>query len=306
MKGAINLNQLDESTVSLEHPDSGVVEAKTESVAVAFFKNMKRNKGALVGAGILLFFIITSALAPLIAPYPVNEMNFEESLEGPSVSHWLGTDEFGRDILTRMLHGGRVSLLMGLFAVTISGIVGVFLGVIAGYYRRLDIYIMQFMDILMSFPSLLLAIAIVAILGVGLTNAMIAVAIAVIPSFVRVVRGSVLSIRETEYIEASKALGVKDWRIIVKHILPNIASPIIILATLEFGSTILAAAALSFLGLGAQPPNPEWGALVFVGKSFLSQAWWMTLFPGLAIMLVVLGFNLLGDGLRDALDPRSN
>ncbi|MFD1926770.1 ABC transporter permease [Sporosarcina siberiensis] len=281
-------------------------EEKIESGAGIFFKKLKKNKGALVGAGILLFFIITSALAPVISPYPVNEMNFEDSLMGPSAAHWLGTDEFGRDIMTRMLHGGRVSLLMGLFAVSISGTVGVFLGVIAGYYRRLDIYIMQVMDILMSFPSLLMAIAIVAILGVGLTNAMIAVAIAVIPSFVRVVRGSVLSIRETEFVEASKALGVKDWKIIVKHILPNVTSPIIILATLEFGSTILAAAALSFLGLGAQPPNPEWGALVFVGKSFLSQAWWMTLFPGLAIMLVVLGFNLLGDGLRDALDPRSN
>ncbi len=302
----IILKQLDSNDISLKYSDPDVVEVKTESVVMAFLKKLKRNKGALIGAGILLFFIITSALAPVISPYPVNEMNFEESLKGPSASHWLGTDEFGRDILTRMLHGGRVSLLMGLFAVTISGTIGVFLGVIAGYYRRLDIYIMQFMDILMSFPSLLMAIAIVAILGVGLTNAMIAVAVAVIPSFVRVVRGSVLSIRETEYVEASIALGVKDWRIIVKHILPNVTSPIIILATLEFGSTILAAAALSFLGLGAQPPNPEWGALVFVGKSFLSQAWWMTLFPGLAIMLVVLGFNLLGDGLRDALDPRSN
>lgn len=282
------------------------IEAKAQSLSSIFFKKLKKNKGALVGAAILLFFISASALAPVIAPYPVNEMNFEVSLQGPSSLHWLGTDEFGRDILTRMLHGGRVSLLMGLFAVSISGTIGVVLGVIAGYYRRLDMYIMQVMDILMAFPSLLMAIAIVAILGVGLTNAMIAVAISVIPSFVRVVRGSVLSIRETEYVEASKALGVKNWKIIFKHILPNVTSPIIILATLQFGGTILAAASLSFLGLGAQPPNPEWGALVFVGKSFLSQAWWMTLFPGLAIMLVVLGFNLLGDGLRDALDPRSN
>ena len=233
MRGAIILKQLDSNDTSLKYPDSIVIEEKTESGAKAFFKKLKKNKGAVVGAGILLFFIITSALAPVIAPYPVNEMNFEDSLKGPSASHWLGTDEFGRDIMTRMLHGGRVSLLMGLFAVTISGTIGVFLGVIAGYYRRLDIYIMQFMDILMSFPSLLMAIAIVAILGVGLTNAMIAVAIAVIPSFVRVVRGSVLSIRETEFVEASKALGVKDWKIIVKHILPNVTSPIIILATLR-------------------------------------------------------------------------
>lgn len=290
---------------SLVYPDPIDIETKTPSSIANFIKKMKKNKGAVVGTIILLFFITTSALAPVIAPYPVNDMNFEDSLQGPSMAHWLGTDEFGRDIWTRMLYGGRVSLLMGLFAVTLSGTIGVLLGVIAGYYRRLDIYIMQFIDILMTFPSLLMAIAIVAVLGVGLTNAMIAVAISVVPSFVRVVRGSVLSIRETEYVEASRAIGVKDWKIIVKHILPNVASPIIILATLEFGGSILSAAALSFLGLGAQPPNPEWGALVYVGKSFLSQAWWMTLFPGLAIMLVVLGFNLLGDGLRDALDPRS-
>lgn len=281
---------------------------ETETKAVSFvaiaWKKLKKNKGAMIGASILLFFITTSVLAPYLAQYPVNEMRYDESLLPPGAAHWLGTDEFGRDIFTRVLYGGRVSLLMGLVAVSIAGTVGVFLGVIAGYYRRIDIYIMQLIDILMAFPSLLMAIAIVAILGVGLTNAMIAVAISVIPSFVRVVRGAVLAVREKEYIESAKALGVKDWKIILKHILPNVASPIIVLATLEFGACILAAAALSFLGLGAQPPNPEWGALVYVGKSFLSQAWWMTLFPGLSIMLVVLGFNLLGDGLRDALDPR--
>ena len=264
-----------------------------------------KNKGAVIGSLILLFFIITSVFAPLFTSYPVNEMNFVDKLMGPSASHWLGTDEFGRDIWTRILYGGRVSLLMGLVAVVISGTIGVILGVIAGYYRRLDMYIMQLNDILMVFPSLLMAIAIVAILGVSLVNAMIAVAISAVPSFVRVVRGAVLSIREMEYVEAARALGVSNGKIIFKHILPNVLSPIIVLATLEFGSAILAAAALSFLGLGAQPPNPEWGALVYVGKSFLSQAWWMTLFPGLAIMLVVLGFNLLGDGLRDALDPKS-
>lgn len=287
-------------------PDPLDIKLSKNSFLDNFLNKIMKNKGAIIGSVILLFFIITSALAPIIAPYPVNEMNFDDSLQGPSLEHWLGTDEFGRDIWTRMLYGGRVSLLMGLFAVTISGTIGVTLGVIAGYYRKLDIYIMQFIDILMTFPSLLMAIAIVAVLGVGLTNAMIAVAISAVPSFVRVVRGSVLSIRETEYVEAARALGVKNLRIVGKHILPNVISPIIILATLEFGGSILSAAALSFLGLGAQPPNPEWGALVYVGKSFLSQAWWMTLFPGLAIMLVVLGFNLLGDGLRDALDPKSN
>lgn len=265
---------------------------------------LMKNKGAVVGSFILLFFLVISIFAPVFATHPINEMVYEDSLMGPSTAHYLGTDEFGRDLFSRILYGGRVSLVMGLVVVSIAGVIGVVLGVISGYFRRLDMFIMQCIDILLALPSLLLAIVIVAILGVGLTNAMIAVAVAVIPSFVRVVRSSVLSVRESEYVEAARALGVPDFKIIFKHILPNIASPIIILATLEFGSAILAAASLSFLGLGAQPPNPEWGALVYVGKSFLSQAWWMTVFPGLCIMLVVLGFNLLGDGLRDALDPR--
>lgn len=278
--------------------------AKPKSYWAMVWNRLKGNKGAIIGACILLFFIAVSAFAPLLAPYPIDEMKMENRFLGPSSEHWLGTDEFGRDILSRMMHGGRVSLMMGLVAVSIAGIVGVILGVISGYYRRIDIYIMQVMDILLAFPSLLLAIAIIAVLGVGLTNAMIAVAISVIPSYVRVVRGAVLSIREKEYIEAVRALGVRDVKIISKHILPNVLSPVIVLSTLQFGTSILAAAALSFLGLGAQPPTPEWGAMAFVGKSFLLNAWWMSLFPGLAIMLVVLGFNLLGDGLRDALDPR--
>lgn len=299
MRGERKLKSVDNSTILTAES------IHRKSSFAIFIQKMTNNKGAVIGSLILLFFIITSAFAPWFATYPVNEMNFEDSLKGPSVEHWLGTDEFGRDIWTRILYGGRVSLLMGLFAVVVSGSIGVILGVVAGYYRKLDMYIMQFIDILMVFPSLLMAIAIVAVLGVGLTNAMIAVAISAVPSFVRVVRGAVLTIRETEYVEAARALGLRNFKIIFKHILPNVTSPIIILATLEFGSAILSAASLSFLGLGAQPPNPEWGALVYVGKSFLSQAWWMTLFPGLAIMLVVLGFNLLGDGLRDALDPKS-
>lgn len=279
-------------------------EIKSKSYFSIVISRLRKNTGALFGAGILFIFITAAIFAPLFATHPINEMNYDHTLMSPGSEHLLGTDEFGRDLFSRILYGGRVSLLMGVVVISIAGTVGVILGVLSGYYRRIDIFIMQIVDILLALPSLLLAIVVVAILGVGLTNAMIAVSIAVIPAFVRVVRGSVLSIRESEYVEAAKALGVRDHKIIFKHILPNIASPVIIMATLEFGSAILAAAALSFLGLGAQPPNPEWGALVYVGKSFLSQAWWMTLFPGLCIMLVVLGFNLLGDGLRDALDPR--
>ncbi|WP_396136224.1 ABC transporter permease [Brevibacillus brevis] len=267
-------------------------------------KRLFRNKTAMAGAAILLVFIIGCVCAPLLAPYPIDQMNFKDRMMGPGAAHPLGTDDFGRDIFSRLLYGGRISLLTGLITVTVASAIGVTLGIIAGYYRRIDMYIMQVMDILLALPALLLAIAIIAVLGPGLTNAMIAIVIAVIPSYVRVVRASVLSIREKEYIEAVRALGIKDPVILAKHILPNILSPIIVLMTVQFGSSILAAAALSFLGLGAQPPVPEWGAMVYVGKAFLGQAWWMSIFPGLAIMLVVLGFNLLGDGLRDALDPK--
>ncbi|MCM3078314.1 MULTISPECIES: ABC transporter permease [Brevibacillus] len=267
-------------------------------------KRLVRNKTAMLGAMILILFTIGCASAPLIAPHPIDQMNFKDRLMGPGAAHLLGTDDFGRDIFSRLLYGGRISLLTGLITVTVASLIGVTLGIIAGYYRKVELYIMQVMDIMLALPALLLAIAIIAVLGPGLTNAMIAIVIAVIPSYVRVVRASVLSIREKEYIEAVKALGIRDIVILTKHILPNILSPIIVLMTLQFGTSILAAAALSFLGLGAQPPIPEWGAMVYVGKAFLGQAWWMSIFPGLAIMLVVLGFNLLGDGLRDALDPK--
>lgn len=301
-----NLNQVEVAHAS--PPPIRTVEQQAVAPPVSYWlqvlKRLARNKTAMLGAVILFLFTIGCVGAPLIAPYPIEEMNFKDRLLGPSPAHLLGTDDFGRDIFSRLLYGGRISLLTGLITVTIASVIGVTLGIIAGYYRKVEIYIMQVMDILLALPALLLAIAIIAVLGPGLSNAMIAIVIAVIPSYVRVVRASVLSIREKEYIEAVRALGKSDLIILTKHILPNILSPIIVLMTLQFGSSILAAAALSFLGLGAQPPIPEWGAMVYVGKSFLGQAWWMSIFPGLAIMLVVLGFNLLGDGLRDALDPK--
>ncbi|GED33145.1 ABC transporter permease [Brevibacillus centrosporus] len=300
-----NLSQLEvghETHPPLRAAESPVTPSPSYWSQVA--KRLFRNKTAMAGALILLIFTIGCVCAPIIAPYPIDQMNFKDRMMGPGAKHLLGTDDFGRDIFSRLLYGGRISLLTGLITVTVASAIGVTLGVIAGYYRRLEIYIMQVMDILLALPALLLAIAIIAVLGPGLTNAMIAIVIAVIPSYVRIVRASVLSIREKEYIEAVRALGIKDRVILAKHILPNILSPIIVLMTVQFGGSILAAAALSFLGLGAQPPIPEWGAMVYVGKAFLGQAWWMSIFPGLAIMLVVLGFNLLGDGLRDALDPK--
>ncbi len=281
-------------------------QVESQAYWILVWKRLSKNITAMGGLVILLLFIGGVVFASYIAPYPIDQMKFEDRLLAPSATHLLGTDDFGRDIFSRILHGGQISLMMGLISVTLATVVGITLGVIAGFYRKLDMFIMQVMDILMSFPALLLAIVIIAVLGAGLTNAMIAVAIAAIPSYVRVVRSAVLSIREKEYIEAVQALGIRDYKIISRHIIPNILSPIIVMTTLLFGESILSAAALSFLGLGAQPPAPEWGAMVFVGRTFLSQAWWMSLFPGLAIMLVVLAFNMLGDGLRDALDPKQN
>lgn len=266
--------------------------------------SLLKNKGAIAGLIFLVLIIGMTVFATVLATHPVETMTFENRFEKPSSRHFLGTDEFGRDIFSRLLIGGQISLMTGLLTVAIAGSIGTVLGLIAGYFRRLELIITQLVDILLAFPALLLAIAIIAVLGVGLPNAMIAVAIALIPSYVRVVRGAVLSIKEKEYIEAARALGVRDAKIISKHIFPNILSPLIVLSTLQIGNSILIAAELSFLGLGAQPPSPEWGAMIFVGRSFLANAWWMSLFPGLAIIITVLAFNLLGDGLRDALDPR--
>ncbi|MGG1664347.1 ABC transporter permease [Brevibacillus sp. NRS-1366] len=285
----------------LEHD---IKKGESQSHWRMLWKRFSKNGAAISGLLFLLVIIIFAVFAPVIAPYPLDQINFEQRLMKPSTTHLFGTDDFGRDIFTRILYGGRVSLMMGLISVTICLGIGITLGVVAGYYRKLDMYIMQLMDILMSFPSLLLAIVVIAVLGVGLTNAMIAVAISQIPQFVRVVRSAVLTLREKEYIEAVRALGIRDYKILLKHVIPNILSPMIVMTTLIFGDCILAAAALSFLGLGAQPPDPEWGAMVMESRVFLNQAWWMSLFPGLVIMLVVLSFNMLGDGLRDALDPK--
>ena len=303
MSSNVNDLMIDQSA-SQTGVSNKITSSKPQSYWGLVWKRLKKNKMAVGGGIILLVFIICTLAAPILAPYPYDHMNYQDRMLGPGAKHLLGTDDFGRDMFSRVLYGGRVSLMMGLITVACASVIGTVLGIISGYYRKMDFFIMQLTDILISLPTLLLAIVIIAILGPGLTNAMLAVVIAVIPTYVRVVRASVLSIREKEYVEAVRALGISDVKILFKHILPNIVSPIIVLSTLMFGTSILSAAALSFLGLGAQPPTPEWGAMVYVGKAFLGQAWWMSMFPGLAIMIVVLCFNLLGDGLRDALDPK--
>lgn len=259
----------------------------------------------LVGMAILLIFILIGGLAPLIAPYDPLEIIPGAAKKGPSSEYPLGTDNLGRDVLSRVVYGARISIAVGLIAVLIAMVGGAFLGMIAGFYGGwLDSLIMRFADIMLAFPGILLAIAIVAILGPGLTNAMIAVGIAAIPVYARTARGSILSVKTEDYIEAARAVGVPDRWLMVRHILPNIMAPIIVLSTVNVGTAILSAAGLSYLGLGAQPPTPEWGSMLSVARAYLRDAWWMATFPGLGIMLVVLAVNLMGDGLRDVLDPR--
>jgi len=264
-----------------------------------------KSKTSLIGLCIIIILIITAIFAPIIATHSPTDQSIVNRYQTPSAEHYLGTDELGRDIFSRIVYGSRYSILIGLIAVGIALICGVFLGAVAGYAGKwVDQVVMRFIDMLMAFPSILLAIALVAVLGASLQNAMIAVGIVGVPQFARIVRAAVLSVKETEYIEAARAIGAKHKKILFQHILPNCLAPIIVQATLSIGTAILDAAGLSFLGLGAQPPTPEWGAMLSDGRHALQNSPWVVTFPGLAILLVVLGFNLFGDGLRDALDPR--
>lgn len=273
--------------------------------AKSVMRKLKKNKSAVIGAILILFFIVVAIIGPFLAPYSPTEQDLVNKLQGPSAEHWLGTDHFGRDIFSRIIHGTGLTLIVGFFSVALGATVGVFLGIISGYYGgRIDSIIMRLMDILLAFPSILLALAIVTVLGGSLVNVIIAVAISSIPIFARIVRGSTLSVKKLEYIDAMRALGASDARIIFKHILPNISSPIIVQATLSIATSIISASGLSFLGLGAQPPTPEWGAMLSDGRNYLYNAPHVATFPGLAIVAVVLAFNMLGDGLRDALDPK--
>lgn len=278
---------------------------KVPSPWLEAWRRFKKNKLAVVGLGIITFFVIIAILAPFIAPEGINEQKLAERLSAPSSVHWLGTDDFGRDILSRIIYGTRISLWIGFVSVLGSIIVGSILGIVAGYYGRwVDMVISRMFDIMLAFPSILLAIAIVTILGPSLQNALIAVAIINIPNFGRLIRSKVLSVKQEEYIVAAKSIGMGDVRILFHHVLPNSMGPVIVQGTLAIATSILEAAALGFLGLGAEAPNPEWGKMLSDSRQFLIQAPWTMVSPGLAIMFVVIGFNLLGDGLRDALDPR--
>ena len=286
--------------------------ATADTAVAAQQGTARRVLGALVhnplaafGSLVLLGVVVVGLLGPALAPYSENEITVEDALEGPSGRHLFGTDELGRDVFSRVLIATRVSLQVSAVSVTIALLVGVGLGLAAGYYRGpVDTVVMRMMDVLFAFPVMLLAVAIVAVLGPGLQTAMIAIAVVYAPIFARVTRASVLSVREEEYVTAATSIGASDLRIIGMHVLPNAAAPIIVQTSLSLAFAILSEAALSFLGLGVQPPAPSWGRMLFDARGFVEQAWWMGVFPGLAIFVVVLSFNLVGDALRDVLDPR--
>ncbi len=269
-------------------------------------RKLIRNPSAILGAVIVLGFFITAVAAPWIAPQDFARQQILQRLQPPSEEFRLGTDELGRDILSRIIYGTRVSLQVGLISVSIAAFFGTLLGLLAGYYPSADNIIMRLMDVLLAFPGILLAMAVVAALGPGLYNVMIAVGVWAIPIYARVTRGSVLSVKEKEYVEACQAIGASELRIIFRHVLPNIAGPLVVLSTMRIATSILSAAGLSFLGLGAQPPIADWGAMLSAGRQYVREAPWVAVYPGIAISLTVLGFNLFGEALREALDPQAH
>ncbi len=271
----------------------------------AFYKKISKNRGALIGGYLILFFIIVAVVGPLLTVHDPFEVDYSKILLAPSTTHWLGTDHNGRDVFTRIVHGMSITLTIGFSSVTVGALIGIPLGILSGYYgRMLDTVLMRCIDVLLAFPGILLALSLVSVLGGSVRNLIIAVGVFSIPSFARIVRGSTMAVRKLEYIDAVRALGASDLRIIFRHILPNILSPIIVQATIRIAISILIASALSFLGLGPKPPTPEWGAMLSQARSYMYDHPHTALFPGLAIVSVVLSFNIFGDGLRDAYDPR--
>jgi peptide/nickel transport system permease protein len=290
----------DDSTESVEARALPPEEPKFQTLRAVL-----ANKLAVVGLAVLVLLLIAAVFGRQLAPYGVNAIDVANRLQPPSSEHWFGTDELGRDIYSRVLVAARVSLQVGIIAVGISLVAGVTLGLVAGFYGgRIDDVVMRLMDMLFAFPAILLAIAILAVLGPGLANAMIAIGIVYTPIFARICRASVLSVREEVFVRAARSVGASDFRMMRLHILPNVLAPIIVQTSLSLAFAILSEAALSFLGLGVQPPQPSWGRMLFDGRGFIEQAWWMGVFPGLAIFVTVLAFNIVGDAARDALDPK--
>jgi peptide/nickel transport system permease protein len=271
----------------------------------AFWRRFKSNRGAVIGAAVLIVYVAVAVIAPWIAPYDPEQGSLAERIQPPSFQHWLGTDELGRDVLSRVLYGARIALYIQVVSIFLALAAGVPLGALSGFYGGIvDRLIMGLMDILMAFPSIFLALIVIAIIGPGVTNVIFAAAVYSVPQFALITRASFLSIREMEFVEAARAAGEKDWALIALYLLPNSFAPLIVQTTLRFATILLTVAGLSYLGLGVQPPTPDWGAMLSMGRIYILSAPHVATFPGLAIMFAVLGFNLLGDGLRDALDPR--
>lgn len=279
-------------------------ESKIKEIKYTFHKFLK-SPLSIVGALIILIFLIVALFAPYIAPYDPLTQQIEERLQSPSFKHILGTDNMGRDILSRIIYGTRISVMLGLIVILVAASIGITVGAISGYTTGiLDNILMRIADMFLSFPPIILAMAIAASLGPNLRNTIIAIAMTRWPVYARLVRSQVLSLKNTQFVESIKSIGGSKFRRLFIHILPNCLAPIIVRATLDLGTAILAAASLSFIGFGAQPPTPEWGAMVSIGRQYIISEWWVSTFPGIAILIVVIGFNLLGDGLRDVLDPR--
>ncbi|MCX7622732.1 MAG: ABC transporter permease [Thermomicrobium sp.] len=275
-----------------------------QSARSSVWWRLARQRSAVLGGSIIIALVLVALVGPLVVPYDPLAMELGNRLRPPSLAHPFGTDEFGRDVLSRVLFGARISLHVGIIAVGIAGTLGCLLGLVTGYFGGwLDAAGQWLVDVLLAFPGLLLALAITAILGPGLPNVMVAVGISALPAYARVTRGQVLALKREEFVTAARVVGCSSARILFRHLLPNMLAPIVVLASLGFAGAVLAAASLSFIGMGAQPPTPEWGAMLAAGRDYLRRQWWIATFPGLAIALTVLGFNLLGDGLRDALDP---
>ena len=278
---------------------------RPKSAFVDVFQRMLKNKGATIGLIIFLLIVLASIFAPLLTPYSPTQMDMMNIHKGPSAKHWFGTDIMGRDIFTRILYGGRYSLMLGIAATLVGSAVGIIIGCIAGYFGGVtETVLMRFMDVWSSIPGQMMAIIISAVLGGSFVNTVFALSIGRVPGSARMIRGQILAERKKEYIEAAKALNISNGSIMFRHILPNVISPMIVSMTMSIGGTITMAAGLSYIGLGVQPPTAEWGALLSDARSYISSYPYMMIFPGLAIMLTVLAINMMGDGLRDALDPK--
>ncbi|MGG1663149.1 ABC transporter permease subunit [Brevibacillus sp. NRS-1366] len=291
-------------TVATSH--AAAFSSRTPGTAHIFWSRFRRNPLTLVGGVIFLLFVLIALLAPILSPYDPEQVQMSLALKAPSTDHWFGTDEVGRDLFSRVVYGTRLSLGMGISIILISGLIGILLGAVAGYRGgTFGQIIMRIMDVILAFPTLILAMALAAALGPSLLNAILAIVIVKIPAFVRLARSETLVVKEKLFVKAAQTFGLSDNWIIIRHIIPNIITPVIIQMTLDLGDAILMVATLGFLGLGVQPPTPEWGSIINTGWKYFLDQWWYPTFPGIAIFLVTISFNILGDGLRDMLDPKS-